>query len=143
MGAIIVLKRVFAVVVEMKGGFVTAHQCVAIFFYYCSLHVFFQFKEGSNKRPRYLKQLTCSKDSPLMLSLSPPSHFDRCIVLVFIAFRVNQLILSHWLTVSKLSFNCVWIFSTHFPETKNAVSSAYRTTLLYLTRLGKSLIYDI
>ena len=50
MGTTIVLKRVFVVVEKMKG------------------HI-----QGSNQRPGFLKQLTCSRDSSIILSLSPPS----------------------------------------------------------------------
>ena len=133
MGAIIVLNRVFAVVVEMKG---LISDCIPM---RCDIGLlmqstcFFQFREGSNQRPRYVKQLTCSRGSPL-ISLSSPSRFDRCcsvlksIVLASVAFIVNMLILCHWLTLSKSSLNCIWICFTHFPETKNAVSSAYRIT---------------
>ena len=132
-------------VVEMKGRIrdCTPMRCEIVLLVQSTC--FFQFKEGSNQRPRYLKQLTCSKDSPLMLSLSRPLPFrlPKSIVLIFVAFRVNLLTLSHWLTVSKSSFSCVWMFSTHFPETKNAVSSAYRTTLLCLTTLRKSSIYRV
>ena len=80
MGAIIVLKRVFAVVVEMKGRI---HDCTPMrcdIFLLMQSTCFFQFREGSNQRPRYLKQLTCSKDSPLMLSLSPPLPFRQMLL---------------------------------------------------------------